>query len=113
MPVFIADNLIQMPDQKKKFRAKKKLTNQFPAFYILRGIFIEADMNQQKTVKNEYSHHPIYNYPMFVERLVSYSQCKQMMMSLRGQASSAKMISLGGKLTAPVCHLTKRVNNAE
>ncbi len=71
MPVFIADNLIQMPNKKKKFRAKK-LTNQFPAFYILRGIFIEADMNQQKTVKSEftmkYSHHPIYNYPMFVER---------------------------------------------
>jgi hypothetical protein len=32
---------------------------------------------------------------------------------LRGKASSAIMMSLGVKLTALVCHLTKRVNKAE
>jgi hypothetical protein len=35
------------------------------------------------------------------------------MMSLRGQASWAKMMSLRGKLTAPVCHPTKFVNKAK
>ncbi len=35
------------------------------------------------------------------------------MLSFRGQASSAKMTSLGGKLTALPCHLTKTVNKAE
>ncbi len=30
-----------------------------------------------------------------------------------GQASSAKITSLGGKLTALICHPTKRVNKAE
>jgi hypothetical protein len=35
------------------------------------------------------------------------------MMSLRGQASWAKMTSLRGKQTALVCHLTKFVNKAE
>jgi hypothetical protein len=35
------------------------------------------------------------------------------MMSYRGQASWAKMMSPGGKLTAPACHLTKRVKKAE
>jgi hypothetical protein len=34
-------------------------------------------------------------------------------MSYRGQASSAQMMSLGGKLTALACHPTKRVNKAE
>jgi hypothetical protein len=34
-------------------------------------------------------------------------------MSLRGQASWAKMTSLRGKLTALACHLTKFVNKAE
>ncbi len=34
-----------------------------------------------------------------IERQVSYSQCKQRVPSFRGQASSAKMTSLGGKLT--------------
>jgi hypothetical protein len=34
-------------------------------------------------------------------------------MSLGGQASWDKMTSLGGKLTAPVCHLTKFVNKSE
>jgi hypothetical protein len=33
--------------------------------------------------------------------------------SFRGQASLAKMTSLGGKLTALASHLTKRVNKAE
>ncbi len=33
--------------------------------------------------------------------------------SFRGQASWAKMSSPGGKLTALVYHLTKRVNKAE
>jgi len=50
---------------------------------------------------------------MFVERLVSCSQCKQKIMSFRVQASRAKIISPGGKLTALACHLTKRVNKAE
>jgi hypothetical protein len=50
---------------------------------------------------------------MFVDRQLSYSQSKQRMTSFRGQASQAKMMSLGGKLTALVCHLTKRVNKAE
>jgi hypothetical protein len=35
------------------------------------------------------------------------------MMSFRGQASSAKMTSLGDKLTPLACHSTKRVNKAE
>jgi hypothetical protein len=35
------------------------------------------------------------------------------MMSLRGKASWAKMTSPGGKLTAPACHPTKKVNEAE
>jgi hypothetical protein len=35
------------------------------------------------------------------------------MTSLRGQASSTKKMSLGGKLTALACHPTKRVNIAE
>jgi len=34
-------------------------------------------------------------------------------MSFRGQASSAKMMSLRGKQTALACHPTKRVNKAE
>jgi hypothetical protein len=50
---------------------------------------------------------------MFVERQVSYSKCKQKMMSFRGQASWAKMISPGGKLTTLACHPTKKVNKAE
>jgi hypothetical protein len=33
-------------------------------------------------------------------------------MSFRGQASWAKMTSLGGKLTPQVCHPTKIVNKA-
>jgi hypothetical protein len=35
------------------------------------------------------------------------------MTSFRGQASSAKMTSLGGKLTALACHPTKRASKAE
>jgi hypothetical protein len=35
------------------------------------------------------------------------------MMSFRGQASWAKMMSPGGKLTALACHPTKRVNKVE
>jgi hypothetical protein len=31
----------------------------------------------------------------------------------RGQASWAKMMSVGGKLTTVACHLTKKVNKAE
>jgi hypothetical protein len=50
---------------------------------------------------------------MFVERKVSCSQCKQKIMSFRGQARRAKIISPGGKLTALACHLTKSVNKAE
>ncbi len=50
---------------------------------------------------------------MFVERWVSDSQCKQKMTTFKGQASLAKMTSLGGKLTVLVCHPTKRVNKAE
>ncbi len=34
-------------------------------------------------------------------------------MSFRRQASSAKLMSLGGKLTVLACHPTKRVNKAE
>jgi hypothetical protein len=51
--------------------------------------------------------------PMFVVRSVSYSQCKQKMMSFRRQASSAKMTSFGGKLIELACLPTKRVNKAE
>jgi hypothetical protein len=50
---------------------------------------------------------------MFVERWVSYSRCKQKMMSFRGQVSLAKMMSPGGKLAALACHLTKKVSKAE
>ncbi len=50
---------------------------------------------------------------MFVEIKVSYFLCKQKMTSFRGQASWAKMTSPGGKLTAPACHPTKKVNKAE
>jgi hypothetical protein len=35
------------------------------------------------------------------------------MMSFRGQASWAKMMSLRAKLTTLACHPTKRVNKAE
>jgi hypothetical protein len=35
------------------------------------------------------------------------------MLLFRGQASSAKMMSLEGKLIALACHPTKRVNKAE
>jgi hypothetical protein len=35
------------------------------------------------------------------------------MTSLKGQASWAKMMSLGGKLTALACHQIKYVNKAE
>jgi hypothetical protein len=45
--------------------------------------------------------------PMFVERKVSNSQCKQKMMSFRGQARRANVTSPGDKLTALTCHLTK------
>ncbi len=34
-------------------------------------------------------------------------------MSFRGQASWAKMMSPGDKLTAPACHPTKKVNKAD
>jgi hypothetical protein len=50
---------------------------------------------------------------MFVERWSVIPEWKQNMMSLRGQASWAKMMPLKGKLTALACHLTKFVNNAE
>jgi hypothetical protein len=51
---------------------------------------------------------------MFVERdRLSIHKCKQNMTSLRGQASWAKMASLGGRLATPACHLTKYVNKAE
>jgi hypothetical protein len=48
---------------------------------------------------------------MIVETLVSYSSCKQKLMSLRGHASWAKMTSPGGKLTALACHPTKKQAN--
>jgi hypothetical protein len=51
--------------------------------------------------------------PMFVKIRISYSISKQKMMSFRGQASYAKMMTPGGKLTALACHLTKKVNKAE
>ncbi len=35
------------------------------------------------------------------------------MMSFRAQTSWAKMTSLGYNLTAPACHVTKKVNKAE
>jgi hypothetical protein len=34
-------------------------------------------------------------------------------MSFKGRASRVKLMSLGGKLTAPTCHLTKKVNKVE
>jgi hypothetical protein len=48
---------------------------------------------------------------MFVKRLI-IPKFKQNMMSLKGQASWAKMTSLRMKLTAPACHPTKFVNKA-
>jgi len=50
---------------------------------------------------------------MRVEIYVGYSICKQKMMSFRGKASWAKVMSHGVKLTELACHLAKRVNNAE
>ncbi len=38
---------------------------------------------------------------------------KTKMMSFRGQATWAKIVSLGGKLTALGCHPTRKVNKAE
>ncbi len=35
------------------------------------------------------------------------------MMSFRGQASWAKLTAPGGKLSAQVCHPTKKVNKAK
>jgi hypothetical protein len=46
------------------------------------------------------------------DKLVIPDENKEMI-SFRGQAGSAKMVSLEGKLTALVCHPTKRVNKAE
>jgi hypothetical protein len=40
-------------------------------------------------------------------------ECKHNMTSLRGQASWARMTSLGEKLIALTCHPTKFVNKAE
>ncbi len=45
--------------------------------------------------------------------MVSLSVCTQKIMSLRGQASSVKMTSHGGKLTAPAFHPTQKINKAE
>jgi hypothetical protein len=42
-----------------------------------------------------------------------YPYPKQNMTSLRGQASGAKMMSPGGKLTALACYPTKNVDKAE
>jgi hypothetical protein len=50
---------------------------------------------------------------MFVEIYVNYSGCKQKLMSLRGQATLAKMTSLKGKPAALEYHLTKRVIKTE
>jgi hypothetical protein len=47
------------------------------------------------------------------KEMFSYSLCKQKMPSFSGQAGWAKMTSPGVKLTAPGCHLTKKVNKAE
>jgi hypothetical protein len=44
---------------------------------------------------------------MFVERKVGYSRCKQKLMSSMGQATRAKMMSAGGKLTVPAYHPAK------
>jgi hypothetical protein len=46
------------------------------------------------------------------DKLVIPDENKEMI-SFRGQAGLAKMVSLEGKLTALVCHPTKRVNKAE
>jgi hypothetical protein len=50
---------------------------------------------------------------MFVERCVGHSDVNKEITSFRGQTSRAKMTSPGGKLTALVCHPTKKVNKAE
>jgi hypothetical protein len=50
---------------------------------------------------------------MFEEKKVSYSCCKQNMMSFRGQASCAKMMLNAGKLTALAYHPTIKVKKAE
>ncbi len=54
----------------------------------------------------------IINQCLYRDRLVIL-KCTQNMASLKGQACWAKMTSLGGKLTALVCHPTKYVNKAE
>ncbi len=51
--------------------------------------------------------------PVVIERWVGYSECKQNMTPLRGQARWEKMMSPGGKLTSVACHPTKIVNKAE
>jgi hypothetical protein len=61
---------------------------------------------------------PIQDYLNIIKKqccreIVSYTEWKQNMMSLRGQASWAKMTSLGGKLTASAGHPTKYANKAE
>jgi hypothetical protein len=43
--------------------------------------------------------------------IIQATDVNKKMTSFRGQASSAKMTSLGGKLTALACHLNKRVKN--
>jgi hypothetical protein len=50
---------------------------------------------------------------MPVERWIDIPDVNKKMMSLRGQASWAKMMPPGGKLTALVCHPPKKVNIAE
>jgi hypothetical protein len=49
----------------------------------------------------------------FVERYVTYSQCKQKVMSFRGQASWAKMTSLWGQANSTGMPPDQKVNKAE
>jgi hypothetical protein len=51
---------------------------------------------------------PLFLFIEFKESKTGYAHSKQKTISFRGQASSAKMTSFGGKLTAQACHLTKK-----
>jgi hypothetical protein len=51
-------------------------------------------MNNQQNIDMNF-------HPIFMRDRLVLPECKQSMMSLRAQASRAKMASLRGKLTAP------------
>ncbi len=61
-------------------------------------------------VENQYLDYPVkeIGLPNVCRDTGQFFLCKPKMMSSWGQANSAKMTSLGGKVTTLACHLTKK-----